>query len=117
MEDVLLVCHLICTSFSLLNIWIGVLTKPDALQRGEEPAWVEVIRGRRHILTHGYFVTKQPDIHELTEKLSWEEARKRERSFFDRNDVWTRAGAADRLGTANLTEKLSSLLSMLIKAT
>ena len=95
----------------------GVLTKPDALQRGEEPAWVEVIRGQRHVLTHGYFITKQPDIQELTEKLSWERARKRERAYFEKNEIWAKAGAADRLGTTNLTNKLSSLLSILIKAT
>lgn len=108
------------SSMSLLTTYpppIGVLTKPDTLQSGEESAWLDVLEGRRHPLTHGYYMTKQPAMKELSEKLPWDEARQRERLYFESTAVWANSGATNRLGTPNLTQSLSRLLSELIDQT
>ncbi|KAG9045356.1 hypothetical protein FS837_006454 [Tulasnella sp. UAMH 9824] len=96
---------------------IGVLTKPDTLQPGEEQMWLNVLEGRRHPLFHGYYMTKQPGTKELQEKLSWEEARAREKEYFETTTIWANSSATNRLGTPNLTRNLSRLLSGLIDQT
>ncbi|KAG8885743.1 hypothetical protein FRB98_001655 [Tulasnella sp. 332] len=96
---------------------IGVLTKPDTLQHGEEGAWLAILEGQRHPLFHGYYMTKQPATRELLEKLSWEAAREREKEYFDSTPIWAKSSATNRLGTANLTKNLSRLLSGLIDQT
>ncbi|KAG8946753.1 hypothetical protein FRC04_011409 [Tulasnella sp. 424] len=96
---------------------IGVLTKPDTLQPGEEQMWLNVLEGRRHPLFHGYYMTKQPGTKELSEKLSWEEARAREKEYFETTTTWANSSATNRLGTPNLTKNLSRLLSGLIDQT
>lgn len=96
---------------------IGVLTKPDTLQPGEEGAWLSILEGQRHPLHHGYYMTKQPATKELLEKLSWEAAREREKEYFDTTPIWAKSSATNRLGTANLTKNLSRLLSGLIDQT
>ena len=91
----------------------GVLTKPDTLQEGEEKGWLDIIEGRKHPLTLGYFVTKQPA---PMEKISHQDARKVERDFFDNHSVWSKCTdeIRSRMGTACLGMTLSKLLSLLI---
>ena len=98
----------------------GVLTKPDTLQAGEHAAWLDVLKGRRHPLHHGYYVTKQPNIEELAKKLSYEEARSNETMFFASTTPWNLLADATlrgRMGVPNLTRELSRLLSRLIEKT
>lgn len=52
-----------------------------------------------------------------SEKLSWEEARDRERQYFETTPIWANSTAVNRLGTLNLTKNLSRLLSGLIDQT
>ena len=94
----------------------GVLTKPDALQEGEEKGWLDIIEGRRHPLTLGYFVTKQPAPKDVEDKISHQDARKAERDFFDNHSVWSKCTdeIRSRMGTACLGMTLSRLLSVLI---
>ncbi|KAG8993005.1 hypothetical protein FRB94_011150 [Tulasnella sp. JGI-2019a] len=96
---------------------IGVLTKPDTLQPGEESIWLSILEGHRHPLHHGYYMTKQPATRELLEKLSWEAAREREKEYFESTTIWAKSTATNRLGTASLTTNLSRLLSGLIDQT
>ncbi|KAJ3559507.1 hypothetical protein NM688_g311 [Phlebia brevispora] len=94
---------------------IGVLTKPDTIQHGEEQAWLSVLEGASHPLKHGYFVTKQPSPKELEEKISFETARQRERAFFEGTAPWSdRTTLRNRMGTPNLTKELSRLLGNVI---
>ncbi|KAI0078419.1 hypothetical protein K474DRAFT_1744981 [Panus rudis PR-1116 ss-1] len=94
---------------------IGVLTKPDLIQYGEENAWVAILEGRRHFLKHGYFVTKQPSPKELEELITFPEARAREQYFFANESPWKGlASLRDRMGTPNLTKELSRLLGAVI---
>ncbi len=97
----------------------GALTKPDTLQPGEHEAWMEVLSGRRHPLTHGYYVTKQRDIQELKEKWDHATARAKERQWFNSDQHWINAKTEvrNRMGVPKLTSELSKLLSHLIEAT
>ncbi|KAG8941757.1 hypothetical protein FRC03_003997 [Tulasnella sp. 419] len=98
---------------------IGVLTKPDTLLAGEYGPWLEVLQNRRHSLRHGYYMTKHPSTDELSKKLSFEEARTREKDYFEdpTNPWWENDATRKRLGTRNLTASLSKLLSSLIDET
>ncbi|KAH8117943.1 P-loop containing nucleoside triphosphate hydrolase protein [Phellopilus nigrolimitatus] len=98
---------------------IGVLTKPDTLQEGEHSAWIDILAGKINPLTHGYYVTKQPAVIELKEKLSYEEGRARERAFFEKETPWREqpSKVQSRMGVPNLTKQLSKLLSQLIEKT
>lgn len=96
---------------------IGVLTKPDTIQPGEEDAWLRVLEGSSHPLKHGYFVTKQPSPQELREKVSSAEARLREKIFFEETAPWChKSGLKDRMGTPHLTRALSKLLGGVINS-
>lgn len=101
------------------HLHTGVLTKPDTLQEGEHADWIEVLSGRKHPLTHGYYVTKQAGPAELKSKLTYEEGRERELSFFSSVSPWAsqEARVRQRMGVPNLTKQLSMLLSQLIEKT
>ncbi|KAF8340724.1 P-loop containing nucleoside triphosphate hydrolase protein [Cantharellus anzutake] len=95
---------------------IGVLTKPDTLQDGEEKGWVDVLEGRKHPLKLGYYITKQPAPKDLLEKITHAEARAKERDFFRDHPTWSRLPKS-RMGTEMLGVSLSKLLSQLIDRT
>ena len=98
----------------------GVLTTPDTLQAGEHAAWLDVLKGHHHPLHHGYYVTKQPNIKELAEKLPHEEAHSNETMFFASTIPWnslTDANLRGCMGVPNLMRELSRLLSRLIEKT
>ncbi|KAG8683246.1 hypothetical protein FRC11_013789, partial [Ceratobasidium sp. 423] len=96
---------------------IGVLTKPDRIERGEEQKWLAFIRGETEVLSKGWFCVKQPSPSELEERLSWSEARQREHEFFSTLHPWATQSLPVRqhFGTARLTTRLSEILSDLIQ--
>ena len=74
------------------------------------------IRGEAEHLANGWFSVKQPASADLRQGITWEEARALERTFFSTTSPWsTEADYRHCLGTQNLTESLSSILSELIK--
>ncbi|KAF8311941.1 hypothetical protein DL93DRAFT_2060395, partial [Clavulina sp. PMI_390] len=98
---------------------IGVLTKPDTLQEGEERSWLEVIEGHKHKLALGYYITKQPAQKEVDAKITHQAARAAERFFFENHAPWSTCSAniRSRMGTLQLGRTLSRLLSRLIDET
>lgn len=98
---------------------LGVLTKPDTLQEGEERNWFDIIEGRKHQLALGYFVTKQPSPKDVEKGISHQDARMAERDFFNNHPIWSACTslARDRMGTKRLGASLSTLLSRLIDDT
>ena len=110
--------HIIANKFQTLSS-SGALTKPDTLQDGEHGPWMEILTGRRHPLTHGYFVTKQPGIQDLKEKLHHGAARERENTFFNTDKHWSGVSSEirNRTGVPKLTTELSNLLGQLIATT
>lgn len=94
---------------------IGVLTKADLIQEGEEDGWLAILEGSSHSLRHGYFITKHPSPKELENKISHSEARELEAKFFRTQDPWRkRQDLQSRMGTPRLTKELSNLLGALI---
>ncbi|BGP62743.1 hypothetical protein NBRC10512v2_004075 [Rhodotorula toruloides] len=95
---------------------IGVLTKPDTLQNGEHPSWLDLLENRRHHLSNGYFVTKQPAPEDLKKNFTYKKAREAETQFFATNEPWKslEAGTRRHLGTAHLTSFLSDRLGRYI---
>ncbi|KLO09761.1 hypothetical protein SCHPADRAFT_857550 [Schizopora paradoxa] len=98
---------------------IGALTKPDTLLESEHQQWFDILEGRRHPLTHGYYVTKQPAARDLMAKLDHSAAREQELVFFSSDPYWRNAKSdiRNRMGVQKLTAELSKLLSHLIEAT
>ncbi|KAK0239883.1 P-loop containing nucleoside triphosphate hydrolase protein [Armillaria nabsnona] len=99
---------------------IGVLTKPDMLTVGSTKAldlWLDVIEGRRHPLTHGYYCTRQPDDKDREESITPEQARAKEKLFFETTPPWSKCTQQKRFGTNNLIDTLSRLLIQVINET
>ncbi|QRV97583.1 dynamin central region protein [Ceratobasidium sp. AG-Ba] len=92
---------------------IGVLTKPDRIEKGEEQKWLGFIRGETETLSKGWFCVKQPNPTELQQNLTWAEARSREEDFFKTQEPWSSQLITVRqhFGTARLTTRLSEILS------
>lgn len=95
---------------------IGVLTKPDRIQHGEENDWLGFIRNIREPLANGWFAVKQPDSRALRAGVNWMDARASEDDFFRSKLPWSALDAdyQRRLRTSNLTRCLSAILSELI---
>ncbi|KAF7979740.1 hypothetical protein HWV62_41114 [Athelia sp. TMB] len=96
---------------------IGVMTKPDLLSAGSTKSreiWLDVMEGRRHQLTHGYYCTRQPDDADRTRKITAARAREAETEFFSKTSPWSTTAEQRRLGTRNLVATLSKLLVEII---
>lgn len=94
----------------------GVLTKPDRIPTGEESNWISLIRNEKEPLENGWYCVKQPGSNDLKAGISWAEARKRERDFFALTEAWAELDPMYQryLGTNNLVDRLSTILSDLI---
>lgn len=93
---------------------IGVLTKPDRLPPGSRhDKLMEVFEQKRFALGHGYFVVKNPGQDEINQGFTHQEARAREREFFDKDLLWSKIfkSYANRFGTVNLQRFLSQKLA------
>lgn len=96
------------------------MTKPDMLTVGSTKAldlWLDVIEGRRHPLTHGYYCTRQPDDKDREESITPEQARAKEKLFFETTPPWSKCTQQKRFGTNNLIDTLSRLLIQVINET
>ncbi|KAH8088967.1 P-loop containing nucleoside triphosphate hydrolase protein [Cristinia sonorae] len=95
---------------------IGVLTKPDRIPIGEEENWIRFIKNDYEALENGWYSVKQPDSRALKAGISWSDAREKEREFFTLTSPWSELDFVyqRQLGTGNLTERLSDVLSELI---
>ncbi|KAI0706855.1 P-loop containing nucleoside triphosphate hydrolase protein [Cerioporus squamosus] len=74
-----------------------------------------VLEGRRHMLRHGYYCTRQPDDDERTRGISGADARAAELAFFQSTAPWSSSSHQHRFGTANLVQNLSTLLRQIIR--
>ncbi|KAH6647351.1 dynamin family protein [Truncatella angustata] len=89
---------------------IGVMTKADMLRIDDTPSWLAILRGDKHYVGHGYFITSRPTLenNEPLERLAqWEE------QFFSNNyDGWPREFEPfkERCGVDLLKEFLSKRL-------
>ncbi|KAK7030959.1 hypothetical protein VNI00_013906 [Paramarasmius palmivorus] len=95
---------------------VGVLTKPDRIERGDEHEWLGFIRGQTQPLRNNWFCVKQPSTADLQRGITWNEARDKENRFFSMMSPWSEIEAMYQkyLRTSNLVERLSVILSDLI---
>ncbi|KAK0224243.1 P-loop containing nucleoside triphosphate hydrolase protein [Armillaria fumosa] len=95
---------------------IGVLTKPDRIASGDEDRWIAFIRNEREPLENNWYCVKQPSSVELGQRITWQQAREKERNWFRTTAPWKDLETFYKgyLQTANLVARLSSILSDLI---
>ncbi|KAH7883426.1 P-loop containing nucleoside triphosphate hydrolase protein [Phlebopus sp. FC_14] len=95
---------------------VGVLTKPDRIQPGEEESWLRMIRNEREPLNNNWYCVKQPSTQRLARGITWAEARSEEDEFFTLTQPWCDVEAHYQMffRTSSLTERLSTILSELI---
>ncbi|KAJ7767691.1 P-loop containing nucleoside triphosphate hydrolase protein [Mycena metata] len=93
---------------------VGVLTKVDRIVEDMRPAWLETFHNKTRKLDNGWFAVKLP----AGGDIPWEEARTQEREFFRDNEPWKSINREDRnrLGSEQLTQYISKLLSNLVAA-
>ncbi|XP_068122466.1 interferon-induced GTP-binding protein Mx2-like [Hyperolius riggenbachi] len=89
---------------------IGILTKPDLVDRGGEKEVVQTVQNRVYVLKKGYMIVKCRGLREIQNNLSMEDALKNERAFFEEHDEFS-CLLKDGLATIpNLAEKLTTEL-------
>ncbi|ESK87720.1 hypothetical protein Moror_1821 [Moniliophthora roreri MCA 2997] len=95
---------------------VGVLTKPDRIERGDEQNWLGFIQGRTEPLRNHWFCVKQPGTSDLQNGITWSQARDNENKFFATTSPWRDLELTYQkyLRTNNLVERLSVILSDLI---
>ncbi|KAG8755211.1 hypothetical protein FRC14_004253 [Serendipita sp. 396] len=97
---------------------IPVLTKPDRIAAGSYRSWLDLLENKEERFKHGWYCVKQADQEQLEGGITWEDARKNERSFFDKKAPWSQLDERirSRLGTPALTNALGNTLFDLIVA-
>jgi hypothetical protein len=96
---------------------IGAITKPDMLQPGDYDQWYDILSGKNHQVSHGYFVTKQPSQQRLNGGIDHATARAEEVDFFEKTAPWNSEFREfkNRFGTPALQKYLSECLCDLIR--
>jgi hypothetical protein len=99
-----------------LSPTVAVLTKPDRIPSGEEHGWLLLLRNARERHKHGWHCVKQPSSDEMSDGITWAEARDAETRFFAEREPWASLDAfvRGRLGTVPLTKALGETLFALI---
>ncbi|KAF8551404.1 hypothetical protein OG21DRAFT_1478160 [Imleria badia] len=95
---------------------VGVLTKPDRIPTGDEPAWVKILRNETEPLVNNWYCVKQPSSQDVARGITHLEARRQENEWFASTQPWSSLEAPYQrfLRTSYLTERLSLILSELI---
>ncbi|CAE6423274.1 unnamed protein product [Rhizoctonia solani] len=97
---------------------IGVLTKPDRIERGSEQPWISMIKNEAESLRlrHGWFSVKQPSAQQLETGMSWSEARELDEKYFQETAPWSTIEKEwkKRLGYSNLIRHLGETLGTVI---
>ncbi|CRG92822.1 hypothetical protein PISL3812_09893 [Talaromyces islandicus] len=88
---------------------VGIITKCDALQAGEEQGVLCIAKNEVEKLTHGWFVVKNRSAQEITEGVTIKARHERERTFFATTAPWTDL-KRDRVGINALKKFLGGLL-------
>lgn len=96
---------------------LGVLTKPDLVDKGAEPAVIAIIEGRSHTLNLGWCIVRNPGQQALANSLSGAAAKNRharEKAFFKSEQPWSDV-SKDRVGIEALRIRLVEILAEMIK--
>lgn len=91
---------------------LGVLTKPDLVDRGAEPRVVDLLEGRAHPLRLGWHVVRNPGQMEMSDRSL--DRHRVELNFFSSQAPWNML-AKDKVGIESLRMRLQSILSELVR--
>eukprot|EP00469_Lotharella_globosa_P002761 CAMPEP_0167805126 /NCGR_PEP_ID=MMETSP0111_2-20121227/20983_1 /TAXON_ID=91324 /ORGANISM="Lotharella globosa, Strain CCCM811" /LENGTH=716 /DNA_ID=CAMNT_0007702201 /DNA_START=124 /DNA_END=2271 /DNA_ORIENTATION=- len=91
---------------------IGVITKPDLVDKGAEKEALAVLTGQRKKLLHGYYMVKNRSQQQLNENVSLAEARDMEMNFFEQSFY---KDHLPRLGINALSKALTQVLVQTIR--
>ncbi|XP_016328976.1 interferon-induced GTP-binding protein Mx3-like, partial [Sinocyclocheilus anshuiensis] len=67
---------------------VGILTKPDLIDRGTETTILDIAQNKTIPLRKGYIMVKCRGQHQINEKISLEEAAQKERDFFQKHNFF-----------------------------
>ena len=96
---------------------LGVLTKPDLVDKGAESSVVDIIEGRSHVLNLGWCIVRNPGQQALANGLLDAAANDRhalEKAFFKSEEPWSSV-SKDRVGIEALRVRLVEILAEMIK--
>lgn len=91
---------------------LGVLTKPDLVDRGAEPRVVDLLEGRAHPLRLGWHVARNPGQQEMSDPSH--DRHRVELNFFNSQAPWNKL-AKDKVGIESLRMRLQDILSELVR--
>lgn len=88
---------------------IGVITKPDLIDKGAEREVASVLNNRRKPLKLGYIMVKNRSQKEVEEHVSVQQARENEYEFFSNHPVFSKMSRS-YFGVDNLVKKVTGVL-------
>jgi hypothetical protein len=94
---------------------LGVLTKPDLIDKGGEAKVADVLANETRPLRYGYIMVHNPSQDDLNRNISAEEASANEDAFFNTHPVFNANTFAGRIGKTALAQQLQPLLVKHIK--
>ncbi|OJI99742.1 hypothetical protein ASPVEDRAFT_60628 [Aspergillus versicolor CBS 583.65] len=88
---------------------VGIITKCDAVEAGDEAGVLRIAKNEVEKLTHGWFAVKNRSTQEIKEGITVEGRHRKEREFFSTTAPWTEL-PKDRVGIYALKKFLGGLL-------
>lgn len=90
---------------------LGIITKPDLVEKGTEDDIANVIKGNDHELKHGWYMVKNPNQQELRNTTLDREALEAE--LFSETEPWNSL-PKDQLGISALKIKMQEILGEML---
>ena len=91
---------------------LGVLTKPDLVDKGAEHNVVSIVEGKSHVLKLGWCIVKNPGQEEVAK--STEDRHVAEKNFFKTREPWSTL-SKDRVGNEALRVRLVEILADMVQ--
>lgn len=88
---------------------IGVLTKPDLVDKGAEEEILKIVQNIRKPLKLGYVIVKNRSQMELKNSVTLAQSQKNEDAYFSQHEVWSKIVPSSR-GIKPLCEKLTAII-------
>ncbi|KAJ6016561.1 hypothetical protein N7540_011152 [Penicillium herquei] len=88
---------------------VGIITKCDALQKGDEAGVLRIAKNEVEHLTHGWFVVRNRSTQEIQDGVTIDGRHRTEKHFFSTMQPWTEL-KKDRVGISALKSFLGHLL-------
>lgn len=91
---------------------LGVLTKPDLVDKGAEHNVVDLLEGKSHKLNLGWSIVRNLGQQQLLDQST--DRQSNERTFFDTESPWSRI-SKDKVGIQALQSRLRDVLTEIVR--